>query len=184
MSSPQFSVQNQQHRSRASVFFRSIISIPHIFVGFLWSIGVSFFTFFQWWIILFTGNRNEGIWNRQNKWLAYATRVKSFQYYLFDKFPAFGSKPNGEPVSYSFEYVKSASRLSNLFRGLLAIPAYFLLFFLSIGGSFVSMVAWIAIIFSGKHPQGMFNFVLKIRLLSCRLSAYTMYMTDDYPKSR
>ena len=182
MSTLQLIILNRDKHSRLSVFFRPLLAIPHVIVGGLWGFFVNFLTFFQWIRILFTGSRSEGIWNKQNRWLTYATRVKSYQSYLFDAYPAFGSVPNSEPVTHTFVFTKDAKRLSAFFRFLIAIPAYFVLFFFSIGAGFISFIAWFALIFVGRYPAGMFEFVLRYRRFSARLSSYLMYMTDDYPK--
>lgn len=183
MSTLQLTITNADKHSRLSVFFRPLLAIPHMIVGGLWGFFVNFLTFFQWVRILFTGSRSEGIWNKQNRWLVYATRVKSYQAYLFDAFPAFGSVPKTEPVTYMFTFTKDAKRLSAFFRIFIAIPAYFIQFFLSIGAGFIMFFAWFALVFTGKYPSGMFGFVLKYRQFSARLSSYVMYMTDQYPKT-
>jgi len=183
MSSPVFNVQNLAKRSRASVFFRGWLSFPHVVIAAFWAIGIAFLTFFQWWIIIFTGGRNESIWNSQNRFLGYITRVKAYRSLLFDKWPAFGSVPQGEPTGYDFVFEKKAKRMSTFFRGFLAIPAYFVLFFLSIGSSFAVLFSWFAILFTAKHPQGLFDFTLKVRRYSLKLAVYTKYMSDDFPKT-
>ena len=183
MSTLQLSIENADKHSRISVFFRPLLAIPHVIVGGIWGFFVWFLNLIQWIRILITGSRSEGLWNKQNNWLAYATRVKSYQTYLFDAFPAFGSSPKSEPVTYSFEFSKKAKRLSAFFRFLIAIPAYFVLLFLSIGAGIILIVVWFALMITGRFPPGMFAFVLKYRQFSARLSAYLMYMTDQYPKT-
>ena len=183
MSVVQLSIENTPKHGRLSVFFRPVLAIPHVIVGGLWGIVVGIVSLVQWVRIIITGSRSQGIWNMQNSWLSYATRVKCYQSYLFDAFPAFGATPRNEPVSYSFDFDRDAGRLSTLFRVLLAIPAYILLLFLSIGAGFVGIIAWFALMIAGRFPDGMFGFVLKSRRLSARLTAYSLYMTDSYPKS-
>lgn len=182
MSALHFTINNPEKHSRLSVFFRPILAIPHVVVGGIWGIFVALLNLIQWIRILITGSRSEGIWNKQNRWLAYATRVKSYQTYLFDAFPAFGGTAKSEPVTYSFDFRKDAKRLSAFFRFLIAIPASFVLLFLSIGAGFILIVVWFALMVTGRFPAGMFAFVSKYRQFSARLSAYLMYMTDQYPK--
>jgi uncharacterized membrane protein YhdT len=177
------SIENLPHRSRLSVFFRSLLTIPHFIVLGIWQIVVTIVTFAQWFIIIFTGKRNEGIWRMQSNWLNYACRVHGYSALLFDKFPAFGAEPGDEPFSYNFEYEQSARRLSNFFRFFLAIPAFIIAFFLLIGAEIVGIITWFVIVITGKHPQGMFGYSLKVLQYLGRLNAYTMYMTDDYPST-
>ena len=183
MSTLQLNIENADKHSRLSVFFRPFLAFPHVIVGGIWGFFVAILNFIQWICILITGSRSEGLWNKQNRWLSYATRVKSYQAYLFDAFPAFGSVAKKEPVTYSFDFSKDAKRLSAFFRFLIAIPAMFVLFFLSIGAGLILIVVWFALMITGRYPSGMFAFVAKYRQFSARLSAYLMYMTDQYPKS-
>jgi hypothetical protein len=183
MSTLQLNIENADKHSRLSVFFRPFLALPHVIVGGIWGFFVAILNVIQWIRILITGSRSEGLWNKQNRWLSYATRVKSYQSYLFDAFPAFGSIPKKEPVAFNFDFSKDAKRLSAFFRFLIAIPAMFVLFFLSIGAGLILIVVWFALMITGRYPSGMFAFVKKYRQFSARLSAYLMYMTDQYPKS-
>lgn len=182
MSQPVFTVNNLPKRSRVSVFFRMLLAIPHLFVVSVWQFVINIVTFVQWWIILFTGKRNEGIWRMQSAWLGYACRVHGYMGLLYDKYPAFGAEPAGEPTSYSFEYSAPARRLTNFFRFIMVIPAAFVAIFVLIGAEVVLFLSWFAIVITGKHPQGMFGYSLRVHQFMARLNAYTMYMTDDYPK--
>lgn len=183
MNRPQFDIENVQIRKRVSTLFRMILAIPHLLVVEVWGSVIQLVTFFQWWIILFTGKRNNGIWSFQNSWLGYSTRVNSYFGLLFDKWPAFGDTPGGEPTTYSFEYESKARKVSTFFRLILAIPAFFIYLFLTFVGVMVTIGSWFVIMFTGRHPQGMFDFLLKVRRYSNSLSAYTMLMTDAYPSS-
>ena len=51
----------------------------------------------QWFIVVFTGKRNEGIWNLQQSWLGYYGRVTRLRRLLFDEYPAFGTEPGPCP---------------------------------------------------------------------------------------
>jgi len=87
-------------------------------------------------------------------------------------------------IPYSFEYEEEASRASNFFRIILVIPAFFVYMFLVFCGVFVAVVSWFAILFTGRHPQGMFNFLLKVTRYSMSIRAYMALMTDEYPTTR
>jgi hypothetical protein len=64
----------------------------------------------------------------------------------------------------------------------LAIPHYIVLFFLDIAAVVVVVVAWFAILFTGRYPEGMFNFVVGVMRWSLRVTAYAfLLVTDRYP---
>lgn len=182
MSQPSFSVSPSPKQSRLTCFFRGLLVIPHQIVMSVWQYVVQLLTFFQWWIVLFTGKRNEGIWKMQNNWLGYAARVWSYYGLMYDQYPNFGSEQGSEPVTYSFAYEAKASRLTNFFRMIMLIPAIIVVIFVMIGAYFGVFFAWLAIIITGRHPGGLFNFQLKVHQFMIRVSAYSMLMTDTYPK--
>lgn len=182
MSRPEYSISYTAERSRLSTLFRLILVIPHSVISNAWNYLVQVLTFFQWFVIIITGGRNEQMWKLQNAWLGYAARVSSYEGLMFDKWPNIGAEPNGEPTSYSFQYEKSASRLSNFFRMILVIPALIIAMLVLIVGLLATVVSWFAILITGKHPKGLFDSLLKVHRYMVDLNAYVMLMTDDYPK--
>jgi hypothetical protein len=64
----------------------------------------------------------------------------------------------------------------------LAIPHWFLLFFLGIAAGFCIIVAWFAILFTGRYPRSLFDFVVGVGRWGLRASAYALLLvTDVYP---
>ena len=64
----------------------------------------------------------------------------------------------------------------------LAIPHYVVLFFLSIGAFFAVVIAWFAILFTGRYPRGLFDFVVGVGRWWLRVEAYAfLLVTDRYP---
>lgn len=182
MSRPEFSIGYTAERSRITNLFRVVLAIPHLVISNAWSQLAQVLTFFQWWVILFKGSRNESMWKLQNAWLAYNARVESYLSLMFDKWPDIGPEPNGEPTKYSFEFEQSASRLSNFFRLILAIPALIVAILTLVAGTVVVIVSLLAILFTGRQPKPMFDFLLKAHRYWIDLNAYLMLMTDSYPK--
>jgi hypothetical protein len=77
------------------------------------------------------------------------------------------------------------NRFLPLVKWLLAIPHYIVLFFLDIGAFFVVIVAWFAILFTGRYPPGMFTFVEGVIRWHNRVLAYAyVLVTDRYPPFR
>lgn len=77
--------------------------------------------------------------------------------------------PRPEPVASSGEW-------------LLAIPHYIVLFFLWIAAIVVIIIAWFVILFNGRYPRGMFDFVQGVIRWGVRVVAYAFVLvTDRYP---
>jgi hypothetical protein len=56
------------------------------------------------------------------------------------------------------------------------------LFFLVIGAVFAVVIAWFAILFTGRYPRGLFDYVVGVGRWGLRVSAYaTLLVTDRYP---
>ena len=177
-----FTVEYTEQRSRVSNLFRVILAIPHMILVQAWQYLIQVLTIFQWFIILFTGKRNQAIWKLQNDWLAYASRVWSYYSVMFDKWPNIGPTPNGEPTSYSFEYTEQANRLTNFFRFIWLIPSLIVGIFVLIGAAVYTVLAWFAIVITGRHPRGLFDFVMKSHQFVIRVQSCALLMTDTRPK--
>jgi hypothetical protein len=77
------------------------------------------------------------------------------------------------------------SRWQWLVKWLLAIPHYIVLFFLDIAALVVVIVAWFAILFTGRYPRGLFGFVEGVIRWYNRVVAYAgVLVTDRYPPFR
>ena len=182
MSQPTFTIEYTEPRSRLTAFFRFVLAIPHILVCGIWQYLAYILTFFQWWVILFTGRRNESLWNMQRSWLAYAARVYSYYGLMYDKWPNIGAEPNGEPTTFDFEYQAEASRLTNFFRIFWMIPTFIVAIVVMIGALVSTAVCWFAIVITGNQPRGMFDFLAKVHNFMVRTWACNLLMSDVRPK--
>ncbi len=70
-------------------------------------------------------------------------------------------------------------------KWLLAIPHFVALAFLALAAVICVIIAWFAILFTGRYPRPLFDFVVGVLRWSLRVSAYTlMLVTDRYPPFR
>jgi len=182
MSELTYDVTYQETRNRRTVAFRVILAIPHLVVSTVWGYFAEILAVVQWFIIVFTGRRNEAIWNLQQAYLAYYGRVMGYISLLFDEYPAFGTDSGTVPVRSEISFEESANRLTNGLRFLWIIPAAVISIFVSIAAVVVLILSWFAILVTGTHPRGMWDFLLKALRFSLQLQAYSLLMTDTYPK--
>ena len=112
----------------------------------------------------------------------FGTRVGTYLALLRDEYP---STDEDQAVHIEIPYPdakKDLNRWLPLVKWLLAIPHYIVLFFLGIAALVVVMIAWFAILFTGRYPKGLFDFVVGVMRWSLRVSAYAFLLTTDkYP---
>jgi hypothetical protein len=182
MSAPTFDVTYAEQRNRLTVAFRIILGIPHLIVAQLWGYVVQLLAVIQWFIILFTGKRNDGIWNFQTSWWQYYARVNAYTSLLHDVFPPFGTDAGNVPVQTTITNDEPVNRLTNALRIIWVIPAVIIGILLFIAAFVVEVISWFAIVITGSHPLGMWDFIHKAMRYMMQLQAYSLLMTDSYPK--
>lgn len=182
MSTVQYDVTYAQSRSRLTNLLRIILAIPHLIIANLLLRVAQVLAVIQWFIILFTGKRNRGLFDLQNQWLAYGASTYSYVGVMFDQYPPFVTVNGLTALRYDCEYREDANRLTNLLRIIWAIPAAIIGTVLVAVGTLVTIISWITIVITGSHPKGMFDFLVKVHRYAVRLNAYLLLMTDTYPK--
>jgi hypothetical protein len=83
-------------------------------------------------------------------------------------------------VEFSAEFVEHRHRGLTFFRSILLIPLIIWAAIYAIGVYVVVFLAWFALLFTGRYPEGMYNFVAGFIRFSGRLGAYASLMTDTY----
>jgi hypothetical protein len=117
--------------------------------------------------------------------LRFSTRVGVYIGLLDDRYP---STDDHQAVRLDYPYPDAERELNRwlpLVKWLLAIPHYIVLFFLYIGVLFAVIAAWFAILFTGRYPRGLFDFVVGVGRWHTRVIAYALVLvTDRYPPFR
>jgi hypothetical protein len=113
--------------------------------------------------------------------LRFSNRVTAYMALLDDRYP---STDEDQSVHLDFAYpdAMQLNRWLPLVKWLLAIPHYFVLFFLWIGAAFAIIAAWFAIVVTGTYPKGLFGYVVGVLRWNNRVTAYAFTLvTDQYP---
>ena len=139
--------------------------------------------FIAWWAILFTGRYPRGLFEFVVNVQRWGHSVNVYQAMMRDEYPPFSGE-NGQysPVTYTLEYPERLSSLLNnipYVKIILVIPHIIVLIFLFIGFEVVNFIAWWAILFTGKYPRGMFDYVVGVFRWSSRVSAYMGMLTAE-----
>jgi hypothetical protein len=85
------------------------------------------------------------------------------------------------PVTFEADYIERRSRLSSFFRLLLIIPVGIWLYIYALVGSIAVVIAWFAIVITGRYPQGLYDFVAGFTRFLTRVTCYGALMCDPYP---
>ncbi len=112
----------------------------------------------------------------------FANRVGIFLALMDDRYPATDDRQSVH-LDYTYpDAQRDLNRWLPLVKWFLAIPHYIVLFFLDIAVIVVVIVAWFAILFTGRYPRGIFDFVEGVIRWHNRVIAYAFVLiTDQYP---
>ncbi|HET8851909.1 MAG TPA: DUF4389 domain-containing protein [Ktedonobacteraceae bacterium] len=122
-------------------------------------------------------------WNQEL--LRFSNRVTVYVALMDDHYP---STDEEQSVHLDFPYPdvpRELNRWLPLVKWFLAIPHYVVLFFLEIGAVVVVIIAWFAILFTGRYPRALFDFVEGVIRWHNRVIGYAfLLVTDRYPPFR
>ena len=109
-------------------------------------------------------------------------RVAAYAALLTDRYP---STVDEQSVHLEIDYPnveRDLNRWLPLVKWFLAIPHYFVLVPLSIGAVAAIVIAWFAILLTGRYPRALFDYVVGVARWSLRVEAYAfLLVTDRYP---
>jgi hypothetical protein len=112
----------------------------------------------------------------------FSGRVMAYLFLLSDRYP---STEDEQSVHIEIDYPDvphDLNRYLPLVKWLLAIPHYVALIVLSVVALIAAVVAWFAILFTGKYPRALFDFVVGVGRWGLRVDAYAfLLVTDRYP---
>jgi hypothetical protein len=116
---------------------------------------------------------------------AFVTRATMYATLLRDEYP---STEDRQALDLRIPYPDAKAELSRwlpLVKWLLAFPHYVILTALYIALLVVTVIAWFAILLTGRYPKGMFDFAVGVNRWSTRVYAYSVLLTTDrYPPFR
>lgn len=112
----------------------------------------------------------------------FSYRVGSYLFLLRDEYP---STEDEQAVHLELDYPDVRRDLNSwlpLVKWLLALPHYIVLIVLVLIGIVVVLVAWLAILITGRYPRGLFDYVVGVGRWGLRVQAYAVFLiTDRYP---
>ncbi|HET7464130.1 MAG TPA: DUF4389 domain-containing protein [Longimicrobium sp.] len=192
-----------ENRNRLTTGFRMILAIPHVLlVGAPLAAALSWWGIPQrdgwmsgggvlgavaaacaliaWFAILTTGRYPEGLRSLAALYLRWRVRAVAYTALLRDEYPPFGDGPY--PAGLVLETGDAPrDRLTVGFRVFLAIPHLVCVWALGIAWCLTTMIAWFAILFTGRYPEGLYHFAVGVLRWNTRVEAYLLLLHDEYP---
>lgn len=112
----------------------------------------------------------------------FVARVASYAALLTDEYPSTDSEQTVHLQLVYPDAPKTLNRWLPLVKWLLAVPHYIVLAILSAAAAVLVAAAWFVILFTGRLPRGIFDFVAGVFRWYLRVAAYAVLLTTDrYP---
>jgi Domain of unknown function (DUF4389) len=116
--------------------------------------------------------------------LRFSNRVWVYLALMDDRYPSTDERQSVH-LDIADPGTQRLNRWLPLVKWLLAIPHYIVLFFLGIAALVAVVIAWFAILFTGRYPRGLFDFVAGVYRWDNRVVGYALILTtDQYPPFR
>ena len=168
--------------NRLTVFFRALLAIPVLIIqGIVSYTGIMGIVGLLAALSLLLAKRYpEIIWTVLRWWAQFQMRITLYIDLLIDGYP-WDDDPTAR-IELDDPDPDRLSRFLPLIKWLLALPHYIVLALLGIAAFVCIVIAWFAILITGRYPDGLFNFVLGVNRWSLRVNAYAFLLnTDRYP---
>jgi Domain of unknown function (DUF4389) len=176
-------VTDELRRSRLTVFFRFLLTLPHFVWLILWGIVAFLAGIVGWFAALVLGRLPDGLHRFLAAYLRYSTHVFAFLFLTANPFPGFTGTASSYPVDPELPGPERQKRLVTLFRLLLAIPAlavssslYALAFLAGFFGWFVSLAL-------GRMPRSFREAQAYALRYGVQANAFLWLLTPRYPYS-
>ncbi|MGH2954799.1 MAG: DUF4389 domain-containing protein [Solirubrobacterales bacterium] len=166
--------------NRLTSFFRIFTVIPIAIVAA--AIGVGVVVIPTLLMIVFREKYPRWWYDWNLNLLRFQNRIGVYAALMEDRYP---STDEEQGVHLDFPYPDVTGQLNRwlpLVKWLLAIPHYVVLLFLFIGAIVAVIIAWFAILFTGRYPRGLFDYVEGVIRWHNRVMGYAFTLiTDRYP---
>ncbi len=175
--------------SRWLWLIKLLLIIPHIVVLALLGIAALIAGVVAFFAILFTGRYPRSLFDFNLGVMRWLWRVEFYSVMALgsDRYPPFSMAASPDyPANLEVEYPERLGRFLPLVKWLLAIPHFIILGFMRGNGGFdlvgiLVVVGGVVLLFTGRYPRPVFDFVMGMNRWNYRVMAYVLLMTDRYP---
>jgi len=167
-------------RSRATVFFRLFLAIPHLIWLSLWAVAGAVLWLVDWIWTLIAGQSPDWAHSFFAALSRYTVHVSAYLFLAAEPFPGFMGD-HGYPVDLEVDPPAPQRRVITLFRPILAIPMLIVANVLRYLMEIVGIIAWFYILVTGRMHEGMRNLLTFTIGFNVRTYGYVAFLTDRYP---
>jgi len=183
-----FELDRAEHIANWRPLVHWLLIIPHVIVLNVIGVVASVVAFIAWFVILFTGKLPEGMAGLMALYVRYYNRVYAYDLFMREEYPPFSFDTTAQdpgdypPVRTQLSpELENRNRLTVAFRFILIIPQVIVLLVLFIVLGFAALAGFFVVLFTGKWPVGLQEFVLGVLRWNTRVSAYALLLVDEYP---
>jgi hypothetical protein len=169
--------------NRWTTFFRIILVIPWLIVGYVYLIAALFTHLFAWVSVVVLGRYPDWLYRFNSGVVRYLVRIYAYAYLQTDAWPPFGlAEDPSYPVRVKIAPAAARqSRLKAFFRIVLILPMLIVSYAVNYVHLWVAVIAWLTIVFRGYLPEGINNALTFVNSFYARVYGYFALLTDDYP---
>lgn len=163
-----------------------LLAIPQLVVLYALQLALNVLTLVAFFTVLFTAGIPRGMFDFMVMVYRYQWRVTSYVSWMRESYPPFdfaaaSQDPGNDPAKLEIVYPARLNRLLPFVKWFLALPHYVVLLFLGIAAFVALILAFFAVLFTGRWPEGMRRFVVGVTRWSTRVQVYIGLLTDQYP---
>lgn len=165
-----------------------LLFIPHAVISYALRSLACVVALMYWLVLLFTGRLDRGLYGMMALYERYDSRATGYLVGFSETFPPFDFRAGGAdneaytPVRLNLPEPPATGSRKLALNVLLAIPHYVVLFLYAIAAVVVAVIGWFAVLFTGRWPQGMRDFLVRVSNYHYRVWLYATMVHTAYPK--
>ena len=176
-----FDVEYPAKLSRLRTLSRLLLAVPQLLVIYALGTVVGIVTFIAWFAILFTRRYPKGLFELVVSFNRWTANVHAYMALLRDEYPPFSSDPGRYAVTYDVEYPEKLSRWLIFVKWFLVLLHQIALYFLGLFAFLTDIIAYFAILITGRFPRALFNYIVGVMRWYYRVTAYSSLLRDEFP---
>ncbi len=174
-------VHDDLRRWRLTVLLRQLLAIPHLIVATAWLLLAACVALVNGVFVFVRGRSPASVHDWMARFLRYYTHVQAYTWLVADPFPSFRGWYGTYPVDLDISGPDPQSRWTTALRIVLVIPAYLLMYVLTVVLQVVSVIGWFAALALGRMPRGMRDLMAYCLRYQAQTYAYLLLLTGRYP---